>query len=377
MSLLRKAKPDEIPQLVALSDSIFRGPHNTNSMGAGFPLMFAPDNADHLHVAEEDGKPVSLVGLYTSSISIGSSRIQAASMGSVCTDPDYRGKNFAGQLVTNAFRQLNDEEVGLLFISGDRTLYTRNDATHVSRVHAFSIPSDRLPEGGEKSLTVSNYEQGDLPGIHAVQQQESVYFERTEAEFAALIEAAAHLSCYPAMQHLLVGKMGDQATAYIVFGTWESEGVNYGTVIEFAGPDEQIITLMGEAAKRHSLPSLSITVPNYRRSLADRLASQGYVFQTQPILGTVRLINVPALWSQLQPYFAERLGAETAKRLICEKIENGYRVSDGHESLILDLRGVTHLILNGTTPADNSELKQALSRVFPLPFPNPNNLNYI
>jgi len=377
MSLLRKAKPEEIPQLVALSDSIFRGPHNTNSMGAGFPLMFAPDNADHLHVAEEDGKPVSLVGLYTSSIRIGASRIQAASMGSVCTDPDYRGKNFAGQLVTNSFEQLNEEQVGLLFISGDRTLYTRNDAIHVSRVHAFSIPSDRPPEGGEASLEVSKYEPGDLPGIHAVQRQESVYFERTEAEFAALIDAAAHLSCYPANQHLLVGKIGSRAASYIVYGTWTSEGINYGTVIEIAGPDEHIITLMGEAAKRHGLPSLSIALPNYRKSLTDRLASQGYVFHTQPILGTVRLINVPALWSQLQPYFAERLGAEAAKRLSCEKVENGYRVSSGDESLYLDLRGMTHLILNGTTPADNSELKQALSRVFPLPFPNPNNLNYI
>lgn len=377
MKEARKARPEQLPEIVALSDRVFRKPGQT-SMGAAFSQLFSVHNSDHLLIVEEDGLPVSLVGLYPAALQIAGCSIPVASMGSVCTDPNYRGRNYASTLVRRSLELLHDEGASLLFVSGDRSLYIRNDCMEVGETQQFLIESPEqwaLEQNAERD--VADWQQNDVEGMLKALQSEGVYFERTVEQFLELIKGESLLSCYPAKQHILVSRKSGSLDAYLVFGSWDKEGTTLGEVIEYAGADDAIIQLLREAMIKHGIAKLTVSIPNYRKTLAHLLVSLGNNFRTGTIPGTIRMINFPGLWNQLQPHFRAVLGDAECSRLQCEPVKQGFRISLGGEFLVLDSRMATTLVFNGPHLVANSKLKEALCRVFPIPCINPNNLNYI
>jgi GNAT superfamily N-acetyltransferase len=375
----RTVKVSELKDIIALSDRIFRKP-GQSSMGTAFSLLFAPDNAGHLFLVEDEGRPVSLLGLLFFQINIAGCRIPVVSMGSVCTDSDYRGNNLAGNLVETALKHIAAEGAQLLLVSGDRSLYLRNDCMKVGEVRRFRIHSPEqldVNDVRDEGAQIRLWQQGDVSDMLTVLQSEMVFYERTETQFAQLIAGGGYASCIPAEQIILIRKVKGKLDAYIVFGVQELDESNYGEVIEFAGKDEAIVQLVRESMLRFSLAGQELPVTNDRGPLADMLISAGCHFISENTCGTIRMVNFMALWHSLRPYFAVQLGTETAGMLQCEQINNGFRISLRDQSVVVDLRGASSLVFNGPGIVEYTPLKQALSVLFPLPFVYTKNLNYV
>jgi hypothetical protein len=79
----------------------------------------------------------------------------------------------------------------------------------------------------------------------------------------------------------------------------------------------------------------------------------------------------------MQPYFEASLGADTAGRLTLKSLDDVFRISLDSETLDLDLRMATQLAFTGPHIIGDSRLKEALTRIFPLPMLSPGNLNYV
>ncbi|NOU97290.1 GNAT family N-acetyltransferase [Paenibacillus sp. LMG 31456] len=381
MTVSRSAKPDEIERLVALADRTFRKPGQT-SMGAAYSMLFSKDNAHNLLIIEEDGIPATLVGLLKSELSIAGCTIPVVSMGAVCTDTAYRGRNFADRLVKRSIDKCAEDGAQLLLISGTRGLYQRNDCLEVGGVRRFTIRSNEDLEGLERAEAVirpyDEVQDQDRPAIIKLMEAEKAYYKRTEAELDQLIRSAAVASNESAEQHVgLSFTNNGEAIGYIVYVLLIKEGFLTAEILEYAGNDEAVIGLLHEIIDRLSPQQLHIPVMGDRAALSEKLASTGCAFSESMIPGTIRMINFPGLWSSLQPYMMRQLGADRLSELSLVETSNGYKISYKDESLTIGHRGATALLFNGSSLTEQSELKAVLAQLFPLPFPYTENLNFV
>ncbi|MFD0681517.1 MULTISPECIES: GNAT family N-acetyltransferase [unclassified Paenibacillus] len=380
MSVSRSAKPDEIEVLVALADRTFRKPGQT-SMGEAYSMLFSKENANNLLIIEEDGVPATLVGLLKSELSIVSCTIPVVSMGAVCTDTAYRGRNFADMLVKRSINKCTEEGAQLLLISGTRGLYLRNDCLEVGAVKRFTVHSiEELAElNRTNEAVIRPYdEKCDQPAIIRLMEAEKAYYKRTEAELNQLIRSAAVASNESAEQHVWMSftNSGD-AIGYMAYFLLEKDGGLTADVLEYGGSDEAVIGLLHEIIDRLSPKWLHIPVMGERAALSEKLASAGCAFTESTIPGTIRMINFPGLWNSLQPYMLRQLGAERLAELSLAVTSNGYKISYKGESLTIGHRGATTLLFNGPAMTEQGELKEVLALLFPLPFPYTENLNFV
>jgi predicted GNAT family N-acyltransferase len=384
----RTVKADEVAALVSLADRIFRKPGQT-SMGTAYSRLLSEDNIDHLLIAEDEqsGSPVSLVATLPGAVEIEGCTLSIASMGSVCTDPEHRGNNYAGTLVQMAIRQCEAEGTHLLLVSGGRGLYRRNQCVEVGMVRTLRL----LPRHLEKALAavapsadiaVERYDEArDLAGMLKVLQAERAYYHRTEAQFRQLIANGAYLSNYPLPQHIAVAREDGELTAYAVFGLAGDGNGDERTakVVEFAGHDRAIVKLLEQLSAMHGVNRVSISVGSDKPLLAELFAAAGGELQTGTIPGTVRVVDFAGLWKALRPYMEARIGSELLAQLDVTAPEEGggCRIALGGETCTLDAAGATRLVFDGPPIAGDGKLKQALGRMFPIPFVYTNNLNFI
>jgi predicted N-acetyltransferase YhbS len=380
MSVSRSARPDEIDSLVALSDLTFRKP-GQSSMGTAYAMLFSEDNAENLLIMEEDGTPVTLVGLLPVSLSIAGCTIPAVSMGSVCTATAYRGKNFADTLVKQSITKCMDDGAHLLLVSGSRSLYLRNDCLEVGAIKRFTIRSaeelEGLPVPVEAIVRICD-EQSDLSAMLRLMESEQVYYQRTEAELEQLIRSAAIISNDNGEQSVLLNYSGSgEAIGYIVLGLLEKGGIRTVEIVEFAGSDEAVAGLLREVWFRYNPDQLHISVTNDRFTFSEKLVSRGCSFKEIPIPGTIRMINFTGLWNSLYPYMEQQIGRDRLSELKLVETNNGWRIVCRGETFTVDHIGATNLVFNGPQLVENGELKKILSEMFPLPFVYTKNLNFV
>ena len=94
----RGLEPREFKSLCTLVNTVFRG-DGVGRMEEQYPLLFAPENYDHLLVMVDDGAVVSHVGALTRDISVLGCRMSTMSIGAVATYESHRGRGLATQLM--------------------------------------------------------------------------------------------------------------------------------------------------------------------------------------------------------------------------------------------------------------------------------------
>lgn len=381
MVQFRTARPEDIPAMVTLSDRVFRKPHQT-SMGQAYSLLFSKENAGNMLIAEEDNKIVTVVGLLPSEISVSGCTLRVLSMGSVCTDADYRGKDYAGTLVRMSIEKCEREGFHLLLVSGNRTLYRRNGCYETGMIRHFTLTAESALKAAAgldgQAETLLYNEARDLESMLRLANNEKVRYVRTKEQFEQLIQSAAVFSNSAMNQHIAVRRRAEETVAYAVYGLPGHDPDRTPAVIEYAGSDQAVLELLRDIIDRHQLEKLSFPAGGDRGALGETLAAAGASFRCLPIPGTIRLIDFAAVWHSLDPYIRERLGPERAEKLTCARTADGqYRIACGEEMLSLDARGALTLLFNGAPWDAGETLTPLLAAVFPLPFVYPYNLNYV
>lgn len=208
---LRRARPDDIPAVIALADRVFRS-DGKSSMGTEFPLFLSCENADNIHIATHGNDVVSMLGVCFRTLLLQHASLPSAMIGAVAPDEQHRGHGLAGALLDNALADARARGVAVVFISGGRGLYQRRGARYTGALSRCAIPHETwrswraIPD-----VVWRPYESADCPALFQLHLQQLPRFLRTPADMDVMIRAR---TC--GAQTFTACRNG-QPVAYVVF----------------------------------------------------------------------------------------------------------------------------------------------------------------
>ncbi|MCX7683254.1 MAG: GNAT family N-acetyltransferase [Anaerolineae bacterium] len=334
---------------------------------------YKPPRKGGLYVICHNGSPVSELGVYHSRLSLYGSYIRIASIGGVCTHPDYRGQGLATRLLEHAIRALTEEGAHLLLISGIRDLYERAGCVTAGVFEYFTLKPDQLP-AQEERFTVRPATPDDAPLCARLYHQEAVHFERPVEDFVHHFRRAEE---YLRAEDWIIETNG-RPQAYLFTGLpWEALFLQDHTVREvreYAGSRLALVAGLGILISRLGLRELRFLVPWQEVDLIQMLRGYGVASAAIPLLEhTMRVVNLPGLMTGLNAYIAARLTEKLRRGLRFEQNGERYVLVRGRERLALDGKAMTRLIMGVppemATGVDTGQgtLAEIVAALFPLP----------
>ena len=373
------------------------------------------------------GVPVSQIGIYHSQVNLYGSPLRIASIGGVCTHPDYRGLGLATRLLETCLHKLVAEGARLMLVSGMRNLYARVGCVAAQDFEAIVL-KPTFPKGamepGQPPPPLSPPHGGGMGGFGKVfslrpataadaslcarlYQAEAVHFVRRVEEFA---EHFSRLEEFPRAEDWIIEMQG-QPVAYMFLGVpWEHwtfptfpkgaiepipplfpppMGGGWGgfgkvgvrEVIEYAGSRTALVAgcthpRLAQAVVQSKLAELRLLIPRQDVDLLQLLRAQGVTGDATPLIGhTMRVVNFPGLMSDLRPYVKARLTEDQRRGLRFEQEGERYAMARGQERLELDTTATTRLVMGPVAPDITGEpgvlgtgvLAGIVSALFPLP----------
>lgn len=372
---------NDLQEAARLSDLIFRDADQT-SMGEAFPPIFSGNYRSSVGVFE-DGKLVSFIGLVPGFIQVGSAQLPIFSIGSVCTHPDYRGHGYAGELLERVFRHIEASDGSLLFISGDRSLYTRNGCHHFGQARKYVLSSATDGQGHAAShtdITVREALEKDRFRVQALSERSAVRHQRSMFETAELMQAEALAGIYKLKHELVVAESEGTVAAYAIVavpGHIPTEAVPF--VVEWGGDARMAAQLFSHAIAAYNLTKLEVTVPWQDKELQEALEPLTYTNVRNS--GTVKLVNSQRFWEQIAPYLAD-INKEVLEQLALSNVNGEDGAADltiAGETFRLSTDKLISLLFDAEPAlfeADEHQLAM-LQKLFPIPLPYTAGLNFI
>lgn len=383
MQELRGTTDKELQSVIDLTNWIFRTENGFEpTMHLEYPLLLGPQNMDNIRIIIEDGRPVSTVSYLMSNIQIEGVSLCAASVGAVCTHPDYRGRNYATYLMDDVEERILRDGVEVMLVSGNLNLYRRRGCTKVGGFQKADLgPLDTKDSIGLLELTRDNMEEAAR-----MYHQEPVRYIRSFDQFVTLHESTKYYRSIFDYKSYIVTRYG-KAVAYIVARIQVAD--NAAVIREFAGDRRAVIDGAYKFLAQDGLNKCTLIFP--RTDIMGRLLEEdGIQLQAQDQQGTIKIMNYPSLMNSLKPYMRQYLPGEILDALIFTERDGKYYISLEDETLLIDNRDSLGQLIFGSTVqggeeysllqaelADMPKLKDVIDTIFPVPFPWTQNLNYI
>lgn len=323
MTIFRLLETRELAHAAQLSNSVFR-PNIQPTMAEMFPRLFAPGVVQSYGAFTEEGTLAAFMGLAPSTLRVGeAASIRAFSMGSVFTAPEHRGAGLAGELLNLCIAHTQKAEAPLLFISGERSLYTRAGSAYFGRAaKAILRRSSRTTSAVSDSLTsiqsstrLRLAEAQDLLRLHHLHESNHTRFEESAAGIGELLGAAAYCNVLGLAQLAIVAENENGLAAYAVLGVphhmqsalrngsmpsleLRSEKSNPATVIAYGGDAQHTADLIHALLDFCQLDELHIDIPWQDRDLETRFEQKGAELQSIHNGGTLLVTNIRLLLEQ-------------------------------------------------------------------------------
>lgn len=365
-----------LAEAIQLADATFRDAEQF-SMADAFPFMYFKAMQGQSYAAFADGKMVSFLGLVPAVIRVGPARLNIFSLGSVCTDPDYRGRGIASAIMEKVLKHVDQSGASLLLVTGTRSLYTRVNCHLFGEVTRFTLDADSANDMLKKSpsadVLVRELKATDWLKLTEVAASRVARYEQSVWDLASLVNAEAYASCIKLHHKVLVAERDGEIKGFLVVGVPYQRGKKRQPMaFEWAGQADIVTLLLADAVKRYELEQLEVPVPWHEQSLLRCLCSLSA--RKEKNLGTVHIVQPERFISQLRPYLKEKNHELTdhmnIRSLVNGQIElnvDGKRhelESDKFVSLVFD-------------PQPDLETNAPLQSLFPIPFPYTGGLNYV
>lgn len=332
---------------------------------------YTPPRRGGWHVIAHRGRPVSLIGIFHNVVSVYGSPLRIASIGGVCTHPDYRGQGLASRLLDYCMRRAIAESARLVLISGVRDLYTRAGNVTAQEFEYFALrPGQLRLEAGD--LIARPATAADATLCARIYQAEAVRFVRRVDEF--FTEYSVQREEFLKGNDWIV-ESGGTPVAYcftrLPWGHSREQGVRQ--VIEYAGSRVALVASLAQVLADLNLRELRLAVPWQDADLLWLLRQEGLAGERIPLPEhTMRIVNFPGLMADLRPYVQARLPARLRRGLRFEQDGDCYAIVRRRECLELDGAAMTRLVLGAPQQMTevvtaNRALDELIAALFPLP----------
>lgn len=371
----RQARPEELDSIIDLVNTTF--PNAGGRMRARFPLLFNFRNLENLWVFVENGRVVSHVGIRLDDIFILGCRARMASVGSVATYEEYRGRGFATRALEAAAAKTTRDGASIFNISGNRGLYDRFGAVKVGRAFLYDIPAGGATADGLEFVEAGKESLLDLARVH---EREPVRYHRPMEDWQALMEAMLDGSDPIRQRAFLVYERGEPS-AYAVYHRQRQGDEQVGRVIEYAGSRSHIMAALPAVAAAAKVPAVELRVPDFDPSLIRAANASGRSPRADYLMHhTIKVSALDTFVRDIKPYIEERIGRTGAGGLAFQAGPGGtYDVILGEEHFPFAPPAFTQMVFGRPEGIDTSDLGIAgdvLARLFPMPLPLPG-LNYV
>lgn len=350
----RCARLRELEEVIELSNRVFRR-NGEGDMGKEYPLLFSPRNCENLRIIKEDEKIVSLVGMIFSDIIILGNKIKVSMIGSVATDPDYRGRGYATLLMQDSILKSVQEGADIMLISGGRGLYRRLGAINAGLYRTFHIDKAKT---SSIDLSVRRAGKSDVSKLLKLMEMEPVRFLRSYEELEAL------LNCTTVVNRpgdvIIIEKDNNPLAYMAVQIPKRQEEIPH--IKEIGGCRVAITDALYSVMKLYERDSILLdTIKG--DSIEYIMNKSGIRGEDRGFMGTVKVINIKGLMKKLEPYFRRTLG-ENFKSLT---IEFGSPISIGYVDERLDIEDIDIPALLFGSTEKKIEMPDSLKTLFPIP----------
>ncbi|SHF81788.1 Acetyltransferase (GNAT) domain-containing protein [Caldanaerobius fijiensis DSM 17918] len=352
MIITRRAREKDVKDIIQLADLIFRINNNLKpSMGIQFPFLLSEKNASNLLVAEDDGRIISHVGIKIGKILVNGCWIPIASMGSVCTHPDYRRRNIAGTLVDQAMEMIQEKGVYLLTISGSLPLYTGRGAVFTGGIRKYFLNKENVSSTLSIDVSIEEINDENISVFSALYQSENIRYERTKDEFTVLYRAYPMVATYPANKAGLLARTHDgRPLAYVICHFNNDRCV----ITEYAGSRIAVNSIVKHILTRYTVNSVEIDINMYETEFIQLY--RGIQSDERYCACTYLIVNPQKFIDVIDPILKERNYDKPLDELMKDRSE------------------FTHFVFDYYNRKDYGNMDGG---VFPIPLPSPVGLNYI
>ena len=311
----RGLEPQEFDSLCTLVNTVFRG-DGMGRMEEQYPLLFAPENYDHLLVMVDDGVVVSHVGALTRDISVLGCRMSTMSIGAVATYESHRGRGLATRLMEAAVRKAVEQDAVLMPISGGRGLYTRLGAKRIGQYALYTVPRDTLPAGDDPVVGETDIRRAEAEDLHEMTRlyaEEPSRYVRSTADLRTAVDA--EWICDRDGETVVVREKG-RVVAYAGVQKRRpdrEDEARRARLAEIAGSRSALLRALPALYDRYGVDYIEIVTGASDHELASLLRPHGVTAAPQGFTGTVLVLQPEKLLQVFEDYIADVLGRSVLK----------------------------------------------------------------
>ena len=321
---------------------------------AEYPLVFGERPAGETLALREAGAVRSACALLVRDFWIGGRRVRGGLIGSVATEPAYRGRGLAARVLAGAERTL--AERGCLFTllwAGDARYYLKRGYAPFGAEYDWWLGSERarsLPEAsGVRELRPQ-----DVPFLHRLYSSHGVRVERSLEEMRALLAVPGMLTLVRVGASSSGGPQVPQAYACLGRGRDLVDAIH-----EWAGKSTDVLALLRAHLERrfpHGEPGgLFLMTPPDASDLAYALV-RAEILPKPGILGLGKIVDSGSAARLL----ADELGASASVTAL-ESQPGCVRVRGPRNEIVADPEMLQTLLFGG--PAVRDEVQGLLRRL--------------
>jgi predicted acetyltransferase len=386
MNLVMNTEKEDFSEVVGLINHVFGKENSSTKMEDIFSDLLCKDNMEHMRIIKADGKPVSVINYVINEIDINGCIIKAANIGAVCTHEDYRCRGYSNLILKDCLDKMREEGVDFLYVSGDISLYTKNNIHITGVMHQFSINPDYLSEYKELhkfACEVKECSQKDFYLLSPIYDEEAVKFIRDNQRFSDLASRVPGASVFNQTSKIFCIEENGQMQGYFICAVDSKDNGGFTMeIIEYAGNRKSVLAGIIKILIQLKPASISGYISCFDVDMLKTLEEYKINTETCNYPGTMRIINFSQLMQKLKPLYAQDKNLENIEFY---EIDGKYVIRSGDLELVIQNDKVMHnLFLGNDMDLPEAEhidgdhrLLDSLKLILPISVPYPNNLNYI
>lgn len=295
-------------------------------------------------------------------------------IGGVCTDPAFRGRGLAGQLLQVGFRRLRKAGARWVLVSGDRGLYRRSGLIPAGVFTAFKLTKANTgPPDPRVRLTPA--EPKHAPWCARWHESEPVHYLRSRELYDGAFSGGP--TGFRAERFVVLAN-GRPAAYFLLALPWEQVDHPRPTgriLFEYGGSRLALRAAFASLLRKPGIRTLRVVLPHQDLDLIQLLRQTGTRSSVAYLPDhTHRLLDLPGLLKDLRPTLCSRLPPALLQSFRCRQTSDGVvTLSCGPDRLSVDMEKATALVLGSETTGPAvarsapGSLREICEALFPLP----------